>query len=76
MSTFTNKNTAANAQNVAQPLDLTPEDAVAAFPGLEVQAMRSQKTFLVQGPDGGTFWGEYDDMRSIPGVKRVVRRIL
>jgi hypothetical protein len=75
-STFTAKKTAASASNAAQPLNVLTEDAVSAFPGLEMQAMSNQKTFMAQGPDGSTYWAEYDELRSIPGVKRVVRRVL
>lgn len=75
MSTFKSGKTVASAQNPAQPLDNIPEDAVIAFPGLETQAMQQGGAFRCQGPDGSIFWAVYDEMRSIPGVTRVIRRL-
>lgn len=73
MATYSLGLTGAPADNPAQPLALTVDDAVGRA-GAMASAMQNRTPFLAKGVDGVTRLYTYDAERSIPGVTRVLRR--
>lgn len=74
MATYSLGLTGVPADNPAQPLSLTVDDAVGRA-GSMANAMQNKTQFLAKGVDGVTRWYTYDAERSIPGVSRVLKRV-
>ena len=72
--TYSIGTTGAPADNRYQPTSLTVDDTVATT-GNQQRAMLTGESFLCQGPDGGQALYVYDTERSVPGERRVLRRV-
>lgn len=75
MATYSLSIAGASAHNIFQPKNQQVEDAYANTPQKEQQTMSNGSSFLIKGPDGGSYRHVYDAERSIPGVLRVTRRV-
>ena len=72
--TYSIATTGAPADNLYQPVNLTVDDTVATT-GNQARAMMTGEQFLARGPDGGQALYVYDSERSVPGERRVLRRV-
>lgn len=74
-TTYSLSNTGCSANSWDQPLVYKVPDQVSNSGGAEQQAMQLGTQFLAQGPDGSQFYAVYDAERSVPGVRRVLRKV-
>jgi len=74
-TTYSLSNTGCLAENAQQPLVYKVPDQVSNSVGAEQQAMQLGTQFLAKGPDGSQAYFIFDAERSIPGVRRVLRRV-